>query len=69
VSKQLRLVDQPDQPGPPRRRVSRGRRSAGATRRAIRVADWRLDDRARRVGLEGVARARAALEAGLREAS
>jgi hypothetical protein len=30
-------------------------------RRAARWPDWRLDDRARRVGREGVAQARAAL--------
>jgi hypothetical protein len=67
VGTQLRLVDNLDRT--PRRR--RARSTTGATprsdrvrtaRRAVRWHDWRLDDKARRVGREGVAQARAALE-------
>jgi hypothetical protein len=74
VGTQLRLVDNLDRA--PRRR--RARTNAGSTtrsgrartaRRAVRWHDWRLDDTARRVGREGVAQARAALEQASRRAS
>jgi hypothetical protein len=43
--------------------AQRGRlvQAARRGRRAVRWDEWRLDDRARRVGREGVAQARAAL--------
>lgn len=50
MTKQLSLVDAAE--GPRRRRT--GRRAKGA---------WRLDERTRKIGLEGVARARAVLAA------
>jgi hypothetical protein len=62
VGTQLRLVEGVEgieavaRRGRPRRAepIRRGRRAA-------RWPDWRLDDRARRVGREGIAQARAAL--------
>jgi hypothetical protein len=53
---QLRLVETPAT----RRRTRRGNQ-ARRGRRAVHWPDWRLDDRARRVGRDGVAQARAAL--------
>ena len=64
---QLRLVDTPEAPAPrPRRRVQAARRGRQVQaprrgRRTVHWPDWRLDDRARRIGREGVAQARAAL--------
>jgi hypothetical protein len=61
MSTQLRLVESPapkarQRPGA-RARVTR----APKARRAHWSADWRLDDRTRRAGREGVAAARQAL--------
>jgi hypothetical protein len=53
---QLRLVETPAI----RRRTRRGNQ-ARRGRRAVHWPDWRLDDRARRIGREGIAQARAAL--------
>jgi hypothetical protein len=50
VSTQLRLVDSP-----------RAARTGRTGRRAVHWPGWKLDDRARTVGRQGVARARAAL--------
>jgi hypothetical protein len=65
VGTQLRLVEAPEA-SRPRRRVAAGRRGRQVqpvrrVRRSVRWDEWRLDDRARRVGREGVAQARAAL--------
>jgi len=51
VSTQLRLVDSPKAP-------KRGRTG----RRAVHWPGWKLDERARTVGRQGVAQARAALQ-------
>jgi hypothetical protein len=69
MSTQLRLVETPGTPSPTRRKASatprRGRITSGtATGRGRPVrwdADWRLSANRRRIGLEGVAAARAAL--------
>jgi hypothetical protein len=55
---QLRLVKVDS---PARRRTRRTIEPARTGRRAAHWPDWRLDDRARRVGRLGVAQARAAL--------
>jgi hypothetical protein len=54
------------------RRTGRARRQAAGARtgrRTVRWADWRLDERTRAVGRQGVAQARAALEQANRQAS
>jgi hypothetical protein len=56
---QLRLVGTPETPAT-RTRTRRGGH-ARRGRRAVHWPEWRLDDRARRVGRQGVAQARAAL--------
>jgi hypothetical protein len=69
MSTQLRLVETPGTPSPSRRTASgtprRGRITSGAATgrgRPVRWdADWRLSANRRRIGLEGVAAARAAL--------
>jgi hypothetical protein len=59
---QLRLVEAPvGTKGPAARRRPRAAQPARRGRRSVRWDEWRLDDRARRVGREGVAQARAAL--------
>jgi hypothetical protein len=67
VGTQLRLVDSPDRA--PRRRSDRPRATVRTARRAVQWHDWRLDERSRRVGRQGVAQARAALEQAGRRAS
>jgi hypothetical protein len=65
VTNQLRLVEAPDTG---RRPSKATRRQAVRTgRRAAHWADWQLDSRARTVGRQGVAQARAALEQATRE--
>ena len=66
MATQLRLVDPPQAP---RTRATRGTRATVAARgrtraprRAARWGDWQLDDRTRRIGREGIAAARQALE-------
>ena len=62
MSTQLRLVESPE-PKPRRRSGPRARVTrAPKARRAHWSADWRLDDRTRRAGRQGVAAARQALE-------
>jgi hypothetical protein len=60
---QLRLVETPPVAPARHRRANAGRRAQPArrARRTVHWPDWRLDDRARRIGREGVAQARAAL--------
>ncbi|MDQ6853342.1 MAG: hypothetical protein M3046_06570 [Actinomycetota bacterium] len=66
MATQLRLVEAPATPATPSaaraparpRRAERARRA----RRTVHWSDWRLDDRARHVGRQGVAQARAALQ-------
>jgi hypothetical protein len=60
---QLRLVEGLDRIEAGRATPARPRRAEPPRRggRAVRWPDWRLDDRARRVGREGIAQARAAL--------
>lgn len=77
MTTQLRLVDtevihssSPEAPRPaPRSRRARGqvrartaRRATAARRPARWHSEWRLDDQARRVGQQGIAAARVALE-------
>lgn len=67
MSTQLRLVETTTEPAPrPRRRSARPARAAvgpAATSRRVRWdAEWRLSTTTRRIGREGVAAARAALE-------
>jgi hypothetical protein len=70
MSTQLRLVETPGTPGPtgakgsatPRRgRITSSGSAPGRGRRVRWDADWRLSANRRRIGLEGVAAARAAL--------
>jgi len=64
VSKQLRLVDTPATRRT-KRPAPRKRAAVAATARGRKAhwnVDWRLDARTRRVGQEGVAAAKAALE-------
>jgi len=76
VSTQLRLVDTSAPAGtsrargaagtstrPARGRVSRGRTAGAGRGTPVRWGEWQLDARTRRVGREGVARARRALAA------
>ena len=51
MSTQLRLVDSP-----------RARRTGRTGRRAVHWPGWKLDERTRYVGRQGIAQARAALE-------
>jgi hypothetical protein len=69
VGTQLRLVDGPDRDRASRRRSDRPRATVRTARRAVQWHDWRLDERSRRIGREGVAQARAALEQASRRAS
>jgi hypothetical protein len=59
VGTQLRLVEGIETTARPAR--PRRAEPARRGRRAVHWPDWRLDDRARRVGREGIAQARAAL--------
>jgi hypothetical protein len=74
VSTQLRLVEPPAKSVPTRaaknaaKSVKEGARIAPKSRRAANWGDWRLDARTRRVGREGVAAARRALESAERSA-
>jgi hypothetical protein len=63
MTTQLRLVETPATGATPARAARRGRPAqARRGRRAAHWPEWRLDDRARRVGRQGIAQARAALE-------
>jgi len=66
MATQLRLVETPATRTTPAtaRTAARPRRAQPARRgrRAVHWPEWRLDDRARRVGRQGIAQARAALE-------
>jgi len=62
MSTQLRLVEAPKaRPKPPRTTARRARAVAAGRARVRWSSDWRLDAKARQVGREGVATARAAL--------
>jgi len=73
MATQLRLVDPPPTARTRTSRTPRPARTARATvaatrgsrrsgRRPVQWGDWQLDDRTRRIGREGVAAARRALE-------
>ncbi len=75
MTTQLRLVDTPETPPAPASRAGKPSRPAAARpsgtrtsgprsvgRRAVRWGDWQLDAGTRRVGRQGVAAAREALE-------
>ena len=64
VTKQLRLVETP---AAPRSERARRRQPVRTGRRAAHWADWHLDAKARTVGKQGVAQARAALEQATRD--
>lgn len=69
MSTQLRLVETPAREARPRT-GARARTTRTPRRRRVHwSADWRLDDRTRRAGREGVAAARAALASARRPES